>query len=73
MKIILGIVLSSFFMISCSESKKKIEKNEALVGADRDENNCIGSAGYTWSELKQECIQVFEVGKRFSNRKVVYN
>lgn len=32
-----------------------------LVGADKDAHGCIGSAGYSWSELKQECIQPFSV------------
>lgn len=32
-----------------------------LVGADRDEEGCIPSAGYTWSELKQQCVQPFSI------------
>lgn len=32
-----------------------------LVGADRDEKGCIPSAGYTWSELKQQCVQPFSI------------
>jgi hypothetical protein len=41
----------------------KIEK-PAMVGNDRDEHNCIGSAGYQWSVVKQECIRLFEKGIR---------
>ena len=37
-----------------------------MVGGDRDEHGCIGSAGYTWSALRGECIQVFEVGTRLN-------
>jgi len=33
-----------------------------MPGSDRDEHGCIGSAGYTWSVLKKECIRIFEVG-----------
>ena len=33
-----------------------------MPGSDRDEHGCIGSAGYTWSELRKECIRIFEVG-----------
>ncbi len=29
-------------------------------GADRDKHCCIGSAGYTYSQLKKECIRSFE-------------
>jgi len=33
---------------------------EVKVGADADSHGCKASAGYTWSELKKECIRVFE-------------
>ena len=36
------------------------------IGGDRDSHGCIGSAGQLWSELLQECIQVFEVGTRLN-------
>jgi hypothetical protein len=32
----------------------------AIVGGDEDKHGCKASAGYTWSELRQECIRVFE-------------
>jgi hypothetical protein len=35
------------------------------VGNDRDPNGCIGSAGYTWSEARKECIRIFESGTEF--------
>jgi hypothetical protein len=41
-------------------------QQETMVGDDRDEHGCIGSAGYTWSALRGECIQVFEVGTRLN-------
>jgi len=31
-----------------------------LVGGDRDEHGCIGSAGYLWCESKSECLRPFE-------------
>ncbi|MFA5108467.1 MAG: ABC transporter substrate-binding protein, partial [Candidatus Micrarchaeia archaeon] len=31
-----------------------------LVGNDKDEHGCIGSAGYSWCEQKQKCIRVWE-------------
>lgn len=36
----------------------------ALLGGDRDGHGCIGSAGYVWSEVSQDCIRVFEKGIR---------
>ena len=35
------------------------------VGADRDAHGCVGSAGYTWSVVRQACIRVFEAGLAF--------
>lgn len=34
--------------------------NNNIVGNDRDEHGCIGSAGYTWCEEKQKCLRVWE-------------
>lgn len=30
------------------------------IGGDKDENNCIASAGYSWCEAKEKCLRVFE-------------
>ncbi len=30
------------------------------VGGDRDSHGCIASAGYTYSQIKNDCIRVFE-------------
>ena len=35
-----------------------------IVGGDRDEHGCIGSAGYVWSEVQKDCIRLFEKGVR---------
>lgn len=44
-----------------------------LVGNDRDEHGCIGSAGYTWSYALHDCVRLWEVGTRFeSGPEVVY-
>ena len=31
-----------------------------VVGSDKDEHGCIGSAGYTWCEAKQKCLREWE-------------
>lgn len=31
-----------------------------MAGGDRDIHGCIGSAGYTWCELKNKCLRIFE-------------
>lgn len=70
------MILIAFSAVSCDKIFKK-EPDEApeehtfvdeqnLVGGDKDEHGCIGSAGYTWSELRQECIRVFERAYRLN-------
>ncbi|VVB80194.1 Uncharacterised protein [uncultured archaeon] len=31
-----------------------------VVGGDKDEHGCIGSAGYSWCEVKQKCLRSWE-------------
>ncbi len=35
-----------------------------LVGADRDEHGCIGSAGYAWCAKKSECVRPWELAEQ---------
>lgn len=35
-------------------------KNPPIVGGDRDEHGCIGSAGYQWCENKNKCLRIWE-------------
>ncbi len=35
-------------------------QGESLVGNDRDEHGCIASAGYSWCDLKEKCLRVWE-------------
>jgi|GEM_PF-1203793 len=32
----------------------------SIVGGDKDEHGCIGSAGYSWCEPKTKCLRVWE-------------
>ncbi len=36
------------------------QQTQPKAGADKDAHGCIASAGYTYSELKKECIRTFE-------------
>lgn len=31
-----------------------------VLGGDRDAHGCIGSAGYTYSQIKKDCVRTFE-------------
>ncbi len=37
------------------------------VGVDKDEHGCNKAAGYTWSELRKDCIRLFESGIRLNS------
>lgn len=41
---------------------KLFEEPDAEV--DKDKNGCLNTAGYTWSNLKNECVKVFSIGLR---------
>ena len=45
--------------INAVNSKPKVVRDSTIVGADKDENGCLGSAGYTWSKVNKECVQIF--------------
>ncbi len=35
-----------------------------LIGGNKDGHGCLSAAGYTWSELRRDCIRIFEEGVR---------
>lgn len=44
----------------CVGTTKTTEKQ--MVGSDKNVHGCIGSAGYVWSEVRNDCIRLFESG-----------
>ena len=42
------------------EQVEQNQEEEMLVGNEKDEHGCIGSAGYTWCEQKQKCLREWE-------------
>lgn len=38
----------------------KFTNSQPVVGGDKDAHGCIGSAGYTWCEVKQKCLRSWE-------------
>ena len=44
----------------------EVTQDAPMVGDDKDEHGCLPSAGQSWSALRGECIQVFEVGTRLN-------
>lgn len=39
---------------------KTSDQAQQIVGGDKDEHGCIGSAGYAWCEKKGACIRPWE-------------
>lgn len=76
MKIVTLLLASSFIIASCNNKTTKAKEKEntpvtdttknQMVGNDRDEHGCIGSAGYQWSAVLNNCIRIFEAGTRLS-------
>lgn len=50
------ILFSTMFLGSLAFAQEKPH----VVGGDRDSHGCIGSAGYTYSQIKKDCVRVFE-------------
>lgn len=49
--VFVGLILAVALIAGCQKQ---------LVGNDKDEHGCIGSAGYSWCEAKQKCIRPWE-------------
>ncbi|MPS65363.1 MAG: hypothetical protein DI622_02025 [Chryseobacterium sp.] len=49
------ILLGAMFFISLVFAQKT-----PVVGGDKDVHGCKGSAGYTYSQLRNDCVRVFE-------------
>jgi len=68
--LVLSLLFLVLFLSACSlnslnkdnkdEEKLDPTKQSNLVGGDHDEHGCIGSAGYSWCEIKQKCLRVWE-------------
>lgn len=65
MKNLLIVIAITSIFISCKlndatdEEVKEPVKDSTIVGADKDDDGCLASAGYTWSKLNKECVKAF--------------
>lgn len=57
MKKYIALLLLSIGILSCSTVN-----NNHMVGNDVDKHGCRASAGYTWSEVRHDCVRIWEVG-----------
>lgn len=61
---LLGVILlqSCQFILqdNISTDEKEVNKNtNTSVVKDKDENGCLSSAGYIWSELNKDCVKIY--------------
>lgn len=49
------------------ELEDELEPKILMDGDTKDEHGCIASAGYQWSEVRNECIRIWEVGIELLN------
>ncbi len=56
------ILSTNIILLSCSTKKNA----DIMVGNDKDDHGCIGSAGYQWSQTKKTCIRPFEQGTKLN-------
>lgn len=76
MKKVFITVISMLALAACNNNAQQQDTAAAdstaqaqeapAIGGDRDEHGCIPSSGQSWSQLRQECVQVFEVGTRLN-------
>jgi len=64
-----NFVTSSEYKISLWYLESEVDSSDAnfsvivpapIVGGDKDSHGCIGSAGYSWCEVKQKCLRSWE-------------
>jgi hypothetical protein len=48
----------------CDAETAVNKTNPGLVGSDRDEHGCIGSAGYQWCSSLKQCVRPWELAKK---------
>jgi hypothetical protein len=49
------------------------QNTNQILGGDRDEHGCIGSAGYSWCEAKQKCLRTWEEACESTNTNIILN
>lgn len=67
--LLIAALLCAGLLSACNQKKAQQEaeakqETSTMVGNDKDEHGCKASAGYSWSEVRQDCIRVFEEGVR---------
>lgn len=59
-KKIIGSLIILILLIVGTIIRKEYTSTNQLLGGDRDSHGCIGSAGYSWCEARQNCMRTWE-------------
>lgn len=59
----LVLTLSLITLVTATSCSSK----QQAIGSHKDKHGCYTSAGYTWSQVRQDCIQPWEAGTRLLN------
>ena len=62
---ILALIAAALLLFGCTNyiappAASPQNQSGQMVGNDRDSHGCIGSAGYTWCDVLQQCIRPWE-------------
>lgn len=60
-------IFSIVFLLALVASSCAKKEFDPILGRDRDDHGCLGSAGYTWSYALHDCVRIWEVGERYEN------
>jgi hypothetical protein len=63
-KILLSLLIFIVFLTGCDSVESPPSEPAFLVGSDKDEHGCIGSAGYQWCAQTAECERPWELAKK---------
>lgn len=58
----IGLIALLFFACHTASHKTPVKHENKSIGGNKDAHGCSTSAGYTWSQLQQKCIRIFEEG-----------
>lgn len=75
MRILIVIFMGIFAFIACNTPNSNSSKSDneqagseetTTVGGEKDEHGCLVSAGELWSQIRQDCLQIFNAGQRLN-------
>lgn len=62
LKSVILMPMLAALIVSCAPAEIELVDNLPMPGSDRDAHGSIGSAGYSWSEVRADFIRVWEDG-----------